>query len=80
MKAMSYGSLSCVERYLIFMFLPTYVNMYIKKIHLPFEFLRTWDYSLGLSGMLKIKYDVSVTDLPGRHSQCQFGSSDLCAW
>lgn len=28
-KAVSYGSLSCVERRLIFVFLPTYVNMYI---------------------------------------------------
>lgn len=28
-KAISYGSLSCVERHLIFVFLPTYVNVYI---------------------------------------------------
>lgn len=28
-KAVSYGSLSCFERHLIFVFLPTYVNVYI---------------------------------------------------
>lgn len=30
-KLMSYGSWSCVEWYLIFVFLPTYVNVYVLK-------------------------------------------------
>lgn len=36
--------------------------------------------SLGLSGVLKIKYVVSVADLPQRHTQCQHGSREFSDW